>query len=95
MLGRISQDFVVEARDTPYNAPPNMGYYQNPMRQNMLTLPPIGSAKLSGMYNSLNMPVVIASGGQTVRWMQKHGGVRNDQITIISFPKRMPYNVYR
>lgn len=93
MIGRIRQDFAVEDRMLPTDQPYSGFMVQNNMRKSQLALPPIGSAKLNGLYNTTNMPVFVMSAAQPIKNVARHAGVTNNHIAIISAPKRMPYPI--
>lgn len=93
MYGRISKDLNREARDTP-NMAPQSGFLVDPVfrKQNYL-LPVMGTAKLNGLYNTANMPVLYERAGQVSAGNRRQTGVRNDGLSKILFPNRMPYSV--
>lgn len=55
------------------------------------TLPVQGSPKLTGLYNSYNMPVIYSKAGQKNAFMAKQAGVKNNNLALIAQPERMPY----
>lgn len=93
MLGSIRRDMPIQDRMLPNEAPYSTPLVQNTMRQNMLTNRPMGSARLNGLYNTSNMPVVMTRAGSSIRVMRPLGGVKNNSLAQIQFPKRMPYDI--
>jgi len=91
MLGNMSKDHFIIDRNTA-NDQPYAGMMVNPpMLKENLTLAPIGSPKLNGLYNVTNMPLVYKRAGQSIAGNRQLGGAKNDVLAQVLYPKRMPY----
>lgn len=93
MYGKISQDqFIIDrtpAQGDPYSV--HMVYPVANLENRML--PVMGSPRLTGMYFTGNMPVVYTRAGQRINGPTYQGGVKNDVLAQIKYPKNMPYKV--
>lgn len=93
MYGRMSQDVNKEARGNPNDAPQS-GYLVDPtFRKQTFLLEPMGTRKLNGLYNTMNMPVFYSSAGQRTAANRQFSGTQNRGLSQILFPNKMPYPV--